>query len=39
VRERAATFSIDRAGKGLPKGRKDTLEKAGDEQRGLFHRT
>jgi hypothetical protein len=33
------TFYINRAGKGLPKGQKDTLEKAKDELRILFHKT
>jgi len=33
------TFYINRAGKSLPKGRKDTLEKAKDELRILFHKT
>ena len=33
------TFYINRAGKGLPKDRKDTLEKAKDELRILFHKS
>jgi hypothetical protein len=31
-------FYINRAGKGLPKSQKETLEKAKDELRELFHR-
>ena len=33
------TFYINRAGKGLPKDRKDRLEKAKDELRILFHKS
>ena len=33
------TFYINRAGKDLPKAQKDTLEKAKDELRLLFHKT
>jgi hypothetical protein len=32
------TFYINRAGKDLPKARKDVLEKAKDELRALFHK-
>ena len=32
------TFYINRAGKDLPKARKDVLEQAKDELRDLFHR-
>ena len=32
------TFYINRAGRGLPKERRDTLERAKDELRRLFHR-
>jgi hypothetical protein len=32
------TFYINRAGRDLPKERKDVLEKAKDELRGLFHK-
>ena len=32
------TFYINRAGKDLPKARKDVLEQAKDELRDLFHK-